>query len=189
MIDVSKFKTCWFGESERNLKKLFDKYRKKVDKSDIAPILLFNEADAIFGKRKDVNSSNVAQTENAIQNIILQEMETLDGILIATTNLTENFDKAFERRFLYKICFEKPETEVALQIWKIRFPEMEDSLLKFLIEKYSFTGGQIENIARKYKMSLILNGIIPDFNQMEQYCKEEVLPSQTRKTLGFCINS
>ncbi|MFZ4740340.1 MAG: ATP-binding protein [Bacteroidales bacterium] len=188
MIDVTKFKTCWFGESEKNLKKLFDKYREKVKISDIEPILLFNEADAVFAKRKDGNSSNVAQTENAIQNIILQEMETLDGILIATTNLAQNFDNAFERRFLYKICFEKPQLEVAFQIMKIRFPEMEENELKLLVEKYPFTGGQIENIARKYKMAIILNGIIPDINQLEQYCKDELLTNTNRKTLGFCIS-
>ncbi|MFZ4740876.1 MAG: ATP-binding protein [Bacteroidales bacterium] len=188
MIDVTKFKTCWFGESEKNLKKLFDKYREKVKISDIEPILLFNEADAVFAKRKDGNSSNVAQTENAIQNIILQEMETLDGILIATTNLAQNFDNAFERRFLYKICFEKPELDVALQIMKIRFPEMEEKKLKLLVEKYSFTGGQIENIARKYKMAFILDGIVPDIYQLEQYCKDELLTNTNRKTLGFCIN-
>ncbi|MCX6230910.1 MAG: ATP-binding protein [Bacteroidetes bacterium] len=189
MIDVSKFKTCWFGESEKNLKRLFDKYRKKVETSDIEPILLFNEADAIFGKRQDVNSSNVAQTENAIQNIILQEMETLDGILIATTNLTQNFDEAFERRFLYKIFFEKPEVEVALQIWKSRFTEMDENNLRYLVEKFPFTGGQIENIARKYKMACILDGKTPDIIQLEQYCKDENLTNKfQRKTLGFCIN-
>ena len=188
MIDVTKFKTCWFGESEKNLKKLFDKYRNKVKNSTIEPILLFNEADAIFSKRKDVNSSNVAQTENAIQNIILQEMETLDGILIATTNLTQNFDEAFERRFLYKICFDKPEIDIALQICKTRFPDIDEQSLKSLIQKYQFTGGQIENIARKYNMTLILKGVKPDIIQLEQYCKEETLHNQQRKSLGFCFN-
>ena len=189
MIDVSKFKTCWFGESERNLKKLFDKYRKKVDKSDLEPIMLFNEADAIFSKRKDVSSSNVAQTENAIQNIILQEMETLEGILIATTNMIDNFDKAFERRFLYKIGFDKPGDEVALQIWKCRFPFVNENELKQIAAKYKFSGGQIENIARKSTMNQVLKGIAPDYFQIENYCKEEVLATDNqRKTLGFCIS-
>ena len=65
-----------------------------------APILLFNEADAIFGIRQEGATRAVDKMENSIQNIILQEMEKLDGILIATTNLTTNLDKAFERRFL-----------------------------------------------------------------------------------------
>ena len=78
-----------------------------VKRSDVAPILLFNEADAIFGVRKNGAENAVDKMENTIQNIILQEMEDLNGILIATTNLATNLDSAFERRFLYKIEFEK----------------------------------------------------------------------------------
>jgi SpoVK/Ycf46/Vps4 family AAA+-type ATPase len=63
---------------------------------------------------------------NAMQNIILQEMETLDGIMIATTNLTDNFDPAFERRFLYKILFKTPETEVKTKIWKSMVNELTE---------------------------------------------------------------
>jgi SpoVK/Ycf46/Vps4 family AAA+-type ATPase len=71
---------------------------------------------------KSIGSGNVDQTENAIQNIILEEMENLDGILIATTNLTENLDKAFERRFLFKIRFDKPTLEAKTNIWKDKIP-------------------------------------------------------------------
>ncbi len=108
MVDISDTKSMWFGESEKRIKAVFSDYNKAVKYSKIAPILVFNEADAVFSKRKDVSDSNVVQTENTIQNIILQEMEDFKGILIATTNQTHNFDKAFERRFLYKIEFSKP---------------------------------------------------------------------------------
>jgi len=189
VVDVTKFKTCWFGESERNLKRIFEKYRQRVKYSELEPIMLFNEADAIFSKRKDVSSSNVAQTENAIQNIILQEMETLEGILIATTNMIDNFDKAFERRFLYKIGFDKPGDEIALQIWKTRFPLVNEEELRQIAAKYKFSGGQIENIARKTTMNQVLKGITPDYSQIENYCKEEVFTTDNqRKTLGFCIS-
>jgi len=90
MVDISSTKSMWFGESEKKIKEVFNKYRSSLTQHDKAPILLFNEADAVFGKRKNVSSSNVAQTENAIQNIILQEMETLKGILIATTRIVFN---------------------------------------------------------------------------------------------------
>lgn len=88
----------WFGESEKLIKGIFDNYRKAVRESKAAPILLFNEADAVLGKRQQNGNNRLAQTENAMQNILLQEMERLEGILIATTNLTQNLDKAFERR-------------------------------------------------------------------------------------------
>ncbi len=88
----------------------------KYGRTASSEYLLFNEADGVFGKRKDNPSSNVTQTEIAIQNIILEEMEKLDGILFATTNLTDNLDKAFERRFLFKIRFDKPTLEAKTNI-------------------------------------------------------------------------
>jgi len=110
----------WVGGSEKNIKALFERYRQYVKKIENKPVLFFNEADAIIGKRMEFNDKSraVDQMENTVQNIILQEMENLDGILIATTNLTKNMDTAFERRFLYKITFNKPEKEVRHHIWK-----------------------------------------------------------------------
>ena len=102
-IEVPQIKSKWVGDSEKNIKAVFDKYREMVEKAKVAPILLFNEADAIIGVRKSGAENAVDKMENSIQNIILQEMENLNGIMIATTNLTENLDSAFERRFLYKI--------------------------------------------------------------------------------------
>ena len=130
VVDVPKIKSKWVGDSEKNIKALFDRYRELVRKTSdngkltidngqfkATPILLFNEADAIIGIRKQGAQNAVDKMENSIQNIILQEMETLNGIMIATTNLTQNLDKAFERRFLYKIKFEKPTVEARVLIW------------------------------------------------------------------------
>ena len=101
-FDVPQIKSKWVGDSEKNIKALFDRYREVVKRSKLAPILLFNEADAIIGKRQEGAERAVEKMENSIQNIILQEIENLDGIMIATTNLQQNMDTAFERRFLYK---------------------------------------------------------------------------------------
>ena len=108
LVDVPQIKSKWVGDSEKNIKALFDRYREQVKRAKLTPILLFNEADAIIGKRKNGAENAVDKMENSLQNIILQEMENLDGIMIATTNLQQNMDKAFERRFLYKIKFDKP---------------------------------------------------------------------------------
>ena len=88
VVDVPQIKSKWVGDSEKNIKALFDRYRELVKKNEIDPILLFNEADGIIGIRKQGASSAVDKMENTVQNIILQEMESLDGIMIATTNLT-----------------------------------------------------------------------------------------------------
>ncbi|MDR1143330.1 MAG: AAA family ATPase, partial [Spirochaetaceae bacterium] len=120
LVDIAETKSMWFGENEKRIKAVFDRYHSLIKSISPAPILLFNEADAILGKRQELGDQRrgPAQTENAIQNIILQEMENLDGgILIATTNMTINLDKAFERRFLYKIEFEKPDAEAKTAIW------------------------------------------------------------------------
>ncbi len=87
MVDVTQIKSCWVGESEQNIKALFDRYRKHVKDMEVAPILLFNEADSVLGIRQEGAQRSVDKMENSIQNIILQEMETLEGIMIATTNL------------------------------------------------------------------------------------------------------
>ena len=185
-VDVSKIKSCWVGESEKNIKSLFDAYRDKVKKSGKAPILLFNEADAIINERQEGAERSVDKMENSIQNIILQEMENLDGIMIATTNLAQNMDKAFERRFLYKIKFEKPTLEARMHIWHEMIPTLSEHDGKTLAEKYEFSGGQIENIARHNAIKGILYG--DQGNTLESlmtYCDSERLETKQTKKIGF----
>jgi hypothetical protein len=184
-VDIAETKSCWFGESEKLIKEIFDKYRTYVEECEIAPILLFNEADAVIGKRKDVTIGSVAQTENAIQNIILQELENLNGILVATTNLTQNIDKAFERRFLFKIEFDKPSLEARKSIWITQIPELEDNEAALLAEKFDFTGGQIENIARKYVVDSVLSGEKIPLKTLFLYCRDESLAREDATVIGF----
>ena len=185
MVDMSKLKSKWIGDSEKNIKALFDTYRNIVKESPIAPIILFNEADAIFGRRIKEESST-DKMNNAIQNLILQEMEVLDGILIATTNLTENFDEAFERRFLYKILFKTPETGVKAKIWKSMVEELSEADATRLATDYGFTGGQIENISRKLDVDYILSGAAPDMEKIVSFCDAEKIKKETTgRRIGF----
>ncbi len=184
-VDIAASKSCWFGESEKLIKAIFTDYAKLCKKESLTPILLFNEADALFSRRKDVNSSNVAQTENAIQNIILEEMEKLDGIMIATTNLTDNLDKAFARRFLFKIKFNQPSIEAKKSIWKSKLEWLDDESCTKLAERYDFTGGEIDNIARKILMEEIINGARPDLAGIEDLCRHEKLDDINNNAIGF----
>jgi SpoVK/Ycf46/Vps4 family AAA+-type ATPase len=188
MVDISQTKSCWFGESEKKIKGVFEKYSNYIKTCETAPILLFNEADAVIGKRKDNVSGSVSQTENAIQNIILQEMENLEGIMIATTNLTQNLDKAFERRFLYKIEFDKPNLEAKANIWQIMLPALTQTERTELASKYDFSGGQIENIVRKYTVDSILNETQPSMKMLHSYCQSEFLYKDDRQKIGFKVN-
>ena len=175
-IDVPQIKSKWVGDSEKNIKAVFDKYRAIVGRAKVAPILLFNEADAIIGIRKSGADRAVDKMENAIQNIILQEMETLNGIMIATTNLSENLDSAFERRFLYKIEFERPDADVREHIWRTMIPELDENECKTLAEGFDFSGGQIENVARKYA----IDGILGDLEQTNRLAELTTLCSEER---------
>ena len=188
LVDISETKSMWYGESEKRIKGIFDRYRGIVKSGGLTPILLFNEADAILGKRRELSASRSGpdQTENAIQNIILQEMENLNGILIATTNMTVNLDKAFERRFLYKIEFEKPDTESKKQMWQSYIPSLSDEEAAQLAGQFDFSGGQIENITRKSTVSFILNGAATDISTLHELCKEE-LTEKTAARIGFCV--
>jgi hypothetical protein len=185
MISISETKSMWFGESEKLIKKVFDEYRARVEKSSITPILLFNEADGIFSSRKKIGSSSVDQTENAIQNIILQEMEDLQGILIATTNLTQNLDQAFERRFLYKICFEKPDSGARLRIWQDKIKDLSVEDARHISQAFELSGGQIENIARKCLLQQLLYGAFPAITEIESLCQEEQITRTVIQKIGF----
>lgn len=186
VVDVPQLKSMWVGQSEKNVKALFDRYREQVKKAKVTPILLFNEADAIIGKRMDGAVNAVDKMENSLQNIILQEMEALDGIMIATTNLQQNMDKAFERRFLYKIKFDKPTEEARASIWQSMIPELGELDVHTLASKYDFSGGQIENIARHFAIDTILHGNNEDVLPMLiRHCDSERLDEKEVKRIGF----
>ena len=186
-INVPEIKSKWVGDSEKNIKAVFDRYRLLVQRSEVAPILLFNEADAIFGQRMEGAQNAVDKMENSIQNIILQEMESLDGILIATTNLTQNLDAAFERRFLYKICFDRPDSTVREKIWHTMIPSLSSQECHDLAVSYELSGGQMENVSRKFMINAILHGDETDrMEVLRSYCGAEKLENKTQsKRIGF----
>jgi len=190
-VNFSQVRSSWVGESEKNTKAIFDYYRAVAKNTERVPILLFNEADTVIGKRNKGVMEAVDKMENAMQNIILQEMEDFDGILIATTNLMGNFDSAFERRFLYKIEFNKPETEVKAKIWSSMLKRLSKKDALHLASHFDFSGGQIENIARKRAVDYIIYGKYASIDEIEDYCRAEALNSKDHKKepkrIGFII--
>lgn len=189
-VDIAESKSMWFGESEKKIKKIFTEYKMlcKSCKShnENTPILLFNEADALISKRRDVDSGNCAQTENAIQNILLEEMEKLEGIMIATTNLCENMDKAFERRFLFKVKYEKPSLQARENIWRTKMNSLAAEDITNLAKQFDFSGGEIDNIVRKCEMNEVIKGIQPNYEEIVELCKTERLESAEGHRMGFC---
>jgi SpoVK/Ycf46/Vps4 family AAA+-type ATPase len=186
-VNVASIRSKWVGDSEKNIRNIFKCYKNYCAKSKVKPILLFNEADAIINKRSTNVERSVDKMENAIQNIILEEMENLDGILIATTNLTSNIDTAFERRFIYKVEFHKPGVATKKHIWQSMINELNDSDAQTLASEFDLSGGQIENVMRKQFVDKILYDEAPTLEKLRGYCKQESMTHSTshRITIGF----
>ncbi len=186
VIEIAGMKDKWVGESEKNIKAVFRRYKRLCKESERTPILFFNESDALINKRSENAESSADKMNNAMQNILLQELEDLDGILIATTNLTDTLDKAFERRFLYKIEFKQPNTEVKSKIWQSKIAGLADETANKLAKTYDLSGGQIENIARKSTIDYVLYGKDSDIDQLEEYCRSEELSGKNKHSVvGF----
>lgn len=190
-IDNSELRSCWYGDSEKIVKKVFSRYTeicetyKEIGKK--VPILLFNEADAILSKRVDVGASSTAKVENNIQNILLEEMENMKGIMIATTNLLDNLDSAFERRFLFKIKFDNPSFDAKRSIWSDKLPWMTETDVNTLAKEFDFSGGQIDNISRKIAITEIIDGSKPNFNEIKEMCNNEKCMGYVSGRIGFDI--
>ena len=144
IIDLSTVVDKYVGETEKNLERIF----QEADR--VNGVLLFDEADAIFGKRSETKDAQdrFANIEIAY---LLQRMERFDGLAILTTNLRANVDEAFVRRLDVIIDFPMPEIPDRLDIWKKNIhpglPRDEDIDLDFLARSFRLSGGEIRNVA------------------------------------------
>jgi SpoVK/Ycf46/Vps4 family AAA+-type ATPase len=180
-VDVEKIANKWIGDTEKNTKKIFDEYYEFSKECDLMPILFFNE-DSIFSKRVEVGHSS-DRTHNSMQNILLEQMEIFTGISMVTSNHAEKLDKAFERRFLYKVEFEKPTKETQYSLLSNAFQNISSVTINNVLENYSFTGGQIYNIRKKYIMQCIIDD--EDLESLFiRLCKEEIKTTTSNK-IGF----
>ncbi len=141
-VDLSKITSKWIGETEKNLAALFDAAEAGH------AVLLFDEADALFGKRTDVRSSNDRHANQEV-NYLLQRMESFAGICILTTNHESAIDEAFRRRLTVQVRFPVPDATERRRLWQALLPSKapvaEDLELPRLAEKYVLSGGYIRN--------------------------------------------
>lgn len=189
-FDCSKILSMYVGESEKNVRKIFDTFKDLCEKTKSEPILLLNEADQFLGARSSGVSSGADQMHNQMQNIFLEQIEKFKGVLIATTNLLENIDKAFSRRFNYKIEFKKPNQEQRLSLWKKMLPANAPFEKDFSVEElatYALTGGQINLIIKNtaYRVAVRENPLfsLDDFKNEIQ--KEKDASFDSEKSMGF----
>lgn len=145
-FDCSKILSKYVGESEQNVRKIFDTYKELCVKTKSEPVLLLNEADQFLSSRVSSGAGGAEKMHNQMQNIFLEQIERFEGILIATTNFLESLDMAFSRRFDYKIAFERPDFKQRLEIWRRVLPESavyEEDFDIASLAKYPLSGGQI----------------------------------------------
>lgn len=173
-VDISSIKDKFVGESEKAMKQLFEDYREACHNKAVTPILLINECDAILNKRSTDPAHAVDKMENALQNILLQELEDLEGIVICTTNLQNNLDTAFQRRFIMKIEFHMPNADTRAKIIGNMIPTLSEPNAYALASQFCLSGGQIENISRKSSIDYVLTGSRPGLEELKKYCQEEV---------------
>jgi hypothetical protein len=184
-VDIAGVRDKFVGETEKNVREIFNRYKRLCKQSKLTPILLFNEADALFNKRVTVRQS-VDQMNNSMQNILLEELENFEGILFATTNLAPNMDSAFERRFLYKIKFLNPSDQARRSIWQEHFPELEEGIIEKISSSYMISGGQIENVVRKVKLQTILYKYQITVDLLSKLCVEESISDKSgMNQIGF----
>ncbi|HAS40336.1 MAG TPA: hypothetical protein DCS93_07645 [Microscillaceae bacterium] len=183
LVDIASIRDKYVGESEKRVKQVFKTYKQAKDYYDKCPILFFNESDALISKRYEVSSS-VDQMNNSMQNILLQELEDFEGILIATSNMNMNLDSAFERRFLYKVKFNKPDPKTRQLIWRSKLADLSPKEAQVLAQNFVLTGGQIDNVVRKYTLENILNDVSPNLEALKELCKAEYFGKRELK-IGF----
>lgn len=189
-FDCSKILSMYVGESEKNVRAIFDKYYELRDKSKSEPILLLNEADQFLSSRTTSSASGSEKMHNQMQNIFLEQIERFDGVLIATTNLLESLDKAFSRRFNYKIEFKKPNYEQRVELWKKLLPTTLPLDKDFDIEelaKYELTGGQIEMVIKNtaFKIAVDEEPLFTNKSFEEQISKELKGNFDSENKVGF----
>ena len=189
-FDCSKILSMYIGESEKNVRSIFDKYYELRTQTKSEPVLLLNEADQFLSARSSGGVSSSDKMHNQMQNIFLEQIERFDGILIATTNLLENLDKAFSRRFNYKIEFVKPNKAQRIELWKKLLPTNLPLETNFDIEelaKYELTGGQIELVIKNtaYKIAVSDEPLFKVENFKEQITKEQKGQFDSETKVGF----
>ena len=143
-VDLATVVDKYVGETEKNLDRIF------AESERVNGVILFDEADALFGKRSEVSDAHdrYANVEVAY---LLQRMELFDGVAILATNLRANLDEAFTRRLDSLVDFPEPEAEYRLELWERSLgrsvPRAGDLDLEFLAESFKLSGGAIRNVA------------------------------------------
>lgn len=192
-VNCTELRNKYYSESEKLVKRAFRLMRKMSLDLENPPVFLINEADQLIHNRS-TNTNDCSRTDNAIQNIILEELENFPGILILTTNLESNIDEAYYRRFNLKAKFSPPDYECRVKLWQLHLNQVGCSSkaidIEYLAKTYPFTGGQIalvvknsilETGTKSIKKHCISMNTIIKYADLEQ----PWISHKQRKSVGF----
>lgn len=174
-VDLSHVLDKYIGETEKHLEQIFAFAQKAK------PVLFFDEADSLFGKRGEVTDGKDRYANMEVA-YILQRIEQFDGIVVLATNLYSNIDKAFLRRMKYVIKYHAPDAAMRRRIWEDCLPPelpREELDLGYLAKQFDFTGGIIKNVVytacvmavhdrKKLCMEHILNAVRAEYEKLER---------------------
>ncbi|EAJ6151776.1 ATP-binding protein [Campylobacter lari] len=188
-FDCSKILSKYVGESEQNVRKIFDTYKELCQTSKQSPILLLNEADQFLSTRVE-SSGGADKMHNQMQNIFLEQIERFSGVIIATTNFLESLDVAFSRRFEYKIEFKKPNYEQRLMIWQKALPKnakFDDNFDLKNLALYELSGAQIAMVVKNtaLKAAISKDGVFKMSDFLHTIEKEIESSFDKNKIVGF----
>jgi AAA+ superfamily predicted ATPase len=183
-IDLSSVVSKYIGETEKNLKQVFD----AAEEGGV--LLLFDEADALFGKRSEVRDSH-DRYANIEVGYLLQRMEAYQGLAILTTNLKSSMDTAFQRRLRFTVNFPFPDAALREAIWKKVFPAATptSNLNHQKLAQLNVTGGNIRNIALNAAFLAAESGTPVEMANLVEAAKLEALkidrPLSDAETRGW----
>lgn len=184
-IDGGKLDASYFGEKPRNLRNMFLFMRYMSAIMACEPIVFIDEADGLLGRRVEVQRSGDKE-ENLSANIILEEMNSFTGILFAATNNLLNLDPAVSRRFVLRAEFPVPDATVRAQIWKARLPFLTEEEARTLAERFTLSGGLIDNVASLCLLEEIVYGKPPTIDRVICNCEGQMSGTgQSSRKIGF----
>ena len=159
-INANNIRDKYYGETEKRARALFEEMRKLAAEAN--PVFLLNEGDQLVHKRVSHLTQSADNTENTIQSIFLEELETFAGTLVITSNLIENLDAALSRRLHYKLQIPAPDEACRLRLWELHLPETIPGAaeidLRPLAAAFEFTGGQIRVVVQNACHEAITRG-------------------------------
>src|SRR5215471_11321595 len=168
LVRYAELESMWMGETPKNVAAIFRTAR------DEGAVLLFDEADAIATRRSTSVDQGVQRESNTTVSVLLQELESYNGVVIFATNLAANFDPAFERRIRTHVLFEMPGETEREQIWRVqlhpsRTPLAADVDFRVLAHRYEVSGGDIRNAVLKAALAAAAEPVPDSSKRIHQH--------------------